>query len=190
MDFRPYVHSMCVTLCASTVKRNPKCSWPIAALKDSNKIIILSVCGLVGWQAAEGTTVVEISTFGASLPNKSQKTRVSILLLCPPIYKSMSNRKGWILLVTSRYYSNSSAVGDEMRNPCVWRCLWVFSFPSWRPFPTCVYWCSGGLFKLLIRKIILPNKCDTLSRWLIINWVNQFPCRLWLISTCWRYASY
>lgn len=57
-------------------------------------------------------------------------------------------------------------------------------------FPPCVWWCSGGLFKLLIRKIISPNKCDTLSRWLIIKRVSLFPFMLWLISTCWGYTSY
>lgn len=65
-----------------------------------------------------------------------------------------------------------------------------FSSPSWRPvtlrldYPPCACWCSGGLFKPLIRKIISANKCATLSRWLIIKWGSLFPWRLWLISTC------
>lgn len=56
-------------------------------------------------------------------------------------------------------------------------------------FPPCFWWCSGGLFKLLNRKIISPNKCDTQSRWLIIKRVSLFPFMLWLIYTCWGYTS-
>lgn len=40
--------------------------------------------------------------------------------------------------------------------------------------PTLCLLCSGGLFKLLIRKIISPNKCDILSRWLITKWASRF----------------
>lgn len=49
--------------------------------------------------------------------------------------------------------------------------------------PPCVWWCSGGLFKLLNRKIISPNKCDALSSWLIKQG-SLLPFMLWLISTC------
>lgn len=56
--------------------------------------------------------------------------------------------------------------------------------------PPCVWWCSGGLFKLLDRKIISPNNCDALSRWRIIKQGSLFPFMLWLISTCWGYISY
>lgn len=41
----------CVRSCASAVKLNPDCSWPNAALMDSNKLIILCVWGRLvkGW---------------------------------------------------------------------------------------------------------------------------------------------
>lgn len=188
---------MCVRWCASAVKLNPECSWP---LKDSNKLIILSVWGpcwagrlakawpwcrygplavtrgdgplrrrprsaersasrcqqsdicvsqtkllrtnLHCWTAQHYriTWPSMLASFSTSIDLHICMSTGSfcpfctfVLLLRLPISKSMIKQKEWILLVTSRNYSNLSAVGNGMRNRSEWRCLWIFSFPSWRP---------------------------------------------------------